>query len=105
MYGQVCFLFWKGENPFLRLTQLWVSPLYLFIYLYLLFIYSHVHTLFGSFLPPAPFPHALLPSPPQFQAVPILSLSLILLKKRHKHNKEDKAFLLVELGIAIQKYS
>jgi hypothetical protein len=28
-----------------------------------------------------------------------------LLKKRHKHNKEDKAFLLVELRIAIQKYS
>jgi hypothetical protein len=27
------------------------------------------------------------------------------LKKRHKHNKEDKAFLLVELRIAIQKYS
>jgi hypothetical protein len=26
-----------------------------------------------------------------------------LLKKRHKHNKEDKVFLLVELRIAIQK--
>jgi hypothetical protein len=25
----------------------------------LLFIYSHVHTLFGSFLPPAPGPHSL----------------------------------------------
>jgi hypothetical protein len=25
-----------------------------------------------------------------------LPLSLILLKKRHKHNKEDKAFLLVK---------
>jgi hypothetical protein len=29
--------------------------IYLFIYL-LLFIYSHVHTLFGSFLHPAPHP-------------------------------------------------
>jgi hypothetical protein len=28
-----------------------------------------------------------------------------LLKKRHKPNKEDKAFLLVELRIATQKYS
>jgi hypothetical protein len=28
-----------------------------------------------------------------------------LLKKRHKPHKEDKAFLLVELRIAIQKYS
>jgi hypothetical protein len=27
-----------------------------------------------------------------------------LLKKRHKHNKEDKAFLLVDLRIAIQKH-
>jgi hypothetical protein len=38
-----------------------------------------------------------------FQAVPVLPLSLI--KKRHKHNKEGKAFLLVELRITIQKYS
>jgi hypothetical protein len=28
-----------------------------------------------------------------------------LLKKRHKHNKEDKALLLVELRIAIQRDS
>jgi hypothetical protein len=42
----------------------------------------------GHFSPhPVPFPH------PHFQADPILPLSLILLKKRHKHNKEDKAFL------------
>jgi hypothetical protein len=31
-------------------------------------------------------------------AEPVLPLSLILLKKRHKHNKEDKAFLPVELN-------
>jgi hypothetical protein len=42
---------------------------------------------------------------PQFQAGPVLPLSLILLKKRHKHDKEDKAFLLVELRIAIQRDS
>jgi hypothetical protein len=45
------------------------------------------------------------PSPPQFQAGPVLPLWLILLKKRHKHNKKDKAFLLVELRLAIQKDS
>jgi hypothetical protein len=28
-----------------------------------------------------------------------------LLKKRHNHNKEDKAFLLVELRMAIQRDS
>jgi hypothetical protein len=76
---------------------------FLFLYFLKLFIYSHVHSLFGSF-----FPHATTPflhSHPQFQAGPVLPLSLILLKKRHKHNKEDKTFLLVELRIAIQKYS
>jgi hypothetical protein len=65
-----------------------------------LFIYSHVHTLFGSFLPSAPSPTLL--SLPRFQAEPVLPLSLILLKRRHKHNEEDKAFLLVEIRIAIQ---
>jgi hypothetical protein len=39
--------------------------------------------------------------PPQFQAGPVLFLSLVLLKKRDKHNKEDKVFLLVELRIAM----
>jgi hypothetical protein len=34
-----------------------------------------------------------------------LLLSLILLKKTHKPNKEDKAFLLVELKVAIQRDS
>jgi hypothetical protein len=67
---------------------------------FFLFIYSHVHTLFGSFLLPVPLPHPLPPFPPS-----VLPLSLILLKKRHKHNKEDKAFLLVELRIAIQRNS
>jgi hypothetical protein len=42
---------------------------------------------------------------PQFQVGPVQSLSLVLLKKRDKHNEEDKVFLLVELRIAIQKYS
>jgi hypothetical protein len=42
---------------------------------------------------------------PQFQAGPVLPLSLVLLKKRDKPNREDKVFLLVELRIAIQKYS
>jgi hypothetical protein len=44
------------------------------------------------------------PLPPHFQAEPVLPLSLILLKRRNKHNKEYKVFLLVELRIAIQVY-
>jgi hypothetical protein len=61
--------------------------------------------LFGSFLHPAPLPCPLPTYLLQFQADPVLPLSLILLKKRHKPNKEDKAFLLVELRIAIQRDS
>jgi hypothetical protein len=43
--------------------------------------------------------------PPQFQAGPVLPLSLVLLKKRGKYNNEGKVFLLAELRTAIQKYS
>jgi hypothetical protein len=34
---------------------------YFILFLNLLFIYSHVHTLFGSFLPPAPLSTPSLP--------------------------------------------
>jgi hypothetical protein len=44
-----------------------------------LFIYSHVHTLFGPFLPPAPYPLPLPFSPSHFQAEPVLPYSPILL--------------------------
>jgi hypothetical protein len=45
---------------------------------------------------PSPSPSPTPCSSPHFQADPVLPLSLILLKKRHKHNKEDKAFLLLK---------
>jgi hypothetical protein len=61
------------------------------------FIHMCIHCLGHFSTLPSSLPH--------FQAGPVLSLSLILLKKRHKHNKEDKAFLLVELRIAIQRDS
>jgi hypothetical protein len=51
-----------------------------------------VHTLFGSFLPCDPPPPPSPSFPPQFQAGPVLPLSLVLLKKRDKHNKEDSDF-------------
>jgi hypothetical protein len=71
---------------------------------FFLFFYSHVHTLFGPFLP-MPVPPPSCPFPHQFQAGPVLPLLLVLLKKSDKPNKEDKVFLLVELRIAMQKYS
>jgi hypothetical protein len=48
------------------------------------------------------------PSPlhhPHFQAEPVLPFSTILLKSRHKNNKKDIVFLLVEIRIAIQRDS
>jgi hypothetical protein len=49
-----------------------------------------MHTFLGHFYPLFPCPSL----PDRICS----ALSLILLKKRHKHNKEKKAFLLVELG-------
>jgi hypothetical protein len=45
-----------------------------------------------------PYPHPLPTTPPCFQAEPVLPY-LILWKRRHKHNKKDKAFLLVGIRI------
>jgi hypothetical protein len=98
-----------GCNPFLsdkdycpQTTIEWVGRGHSFFLLlkFLLFIYSHVRTLFGSSPPPSPPPapscSPSLPLPPPFQAEPVLPLSLILLKRGHKHNKKDKVFLLVK---------
>jgi hypothetical protein len=68
---------------------------YLFIDWLIDFYYSFIHMCI----------HCLGHLPPQAQASPVLPLSLVLLKKRDKHNKEDKGFLFLELRIAIQKYS
>jgi hypothetical protein len=55
-------------------------------FLFFFFYYSYVHTMLGSFLPPAPTPSltthsapSLSPPPPQYPAETILSLFLILL--------------------------
>jgi hypothetical protein len=60
------------------------------IYYYYLFIHMCIHCL-GHFSP-LPF----FPLPPHFQEETVLPLSLILLKRRHKYNKEDKEILLVK---------
>jgi hypothetical protein len=52
----------------------------------LLFIYSHVHTLLGHFFPLL-LSLNFCPLRPQFQAGPVLPLSLVLLKKRVKPSK------------------
>jgi hypothetical protein len=80
----ICFFVFQGRS----LLILFFLKFYLFTCAYIVWVISS----------PTPFF-------PLFQAEPVLSLSLILLKRRHKHNKEDKAFLLVELRIAIQKDS
>jgi ribosomal protein RSM22 (predicted rRNA methylase) len=75
-----------------QVIVLFVIVVHLFTFAYIVWVIS------------PPCPHT-LPCPSQFQAGLVLPLSLILLKKRHKHNKEDKAFLLVELRIVIQRDS
>jgi hypothetical protein len=74
----------------------------MFLFHFVIIIYSRVCILFGSFLHAVPFPHVLHPTH-HIQAEPVWPLSLILLKRRHKHNKENKVFLLVDLRIAIQR--
>jgi hypothetical protein len=64
-----------------------------------------VYTFFGSFPSPAPAPSLSSHTPFCFQAEPVLPLSLILFKRRYKHNKKDKVFLPVDLRTAIQKDS
>jgi hypothetical protein len=73
--------------------------IYLFVFIHL-FTYAYIVWVISPPDPPQSAPH-----PPGFQAEPVLPLSLILLKRRHKHKKKDKAFLLVELRVAIQRDS
>jgi hypothetical protein len=68
--------------------------------LFLKFIYLYVHTLFGAFLPPAPLPFPLPPSP----SLPGRTCSALFFNFM-SNNKKDKAFLLVEIRIAIQSDS
>jgi hypothetical protein len=72
------------------------AKFYLHIFL---FIYVDAHALFGPFLP-------LDPHSASLPGKAVLPLSLILLKRRQKINalKKDKAFLLVEIRIAIQRF-
>jgi hypothetical protein len=90
-----------GKHILLYLLQRLTDVFYLFIYLY-----SFIHMCINWVIsPPCPSLPLSPLFPPQFQEGPVLPLSLVLLKKRDKRNKEDKVFLLVELRIAIQKYS
>jgi hypothetical protein len=55
---------------------------------FLWFFYSNVCNCLGHL-------NSLLPTHTHFQAESVLPLSLIVLNRRHKDNKEDKAFLLL----------
>jgi hypothetical protein len=53
---------------------------------YFFFVYSYVHTIFGSFLllTSHPLPSPPIPPTPDFQAETVLPLSVILLKREYK---------------------
>jgi hypothetical protein len=102
------------QNMILLISASWIAKitgvshqrppkhfLFLFLIIHLFTCAYIVWVISPPCLTSLPFP----PFPPHFQTEPVLPLSLILLKKRHKYNKEDKVFLLVELRIAIQKDS
>jgi hypothetical protein len=85
--GHLCSLLspWKALSPsnYMVFFPMFVvscssqrSTLNSFFLIFLLFIYSHVHTLFGSFLPPAPLPHLLTPSPLSSMQVLYTAVSL-----------------------------
>jgi hypothetical protein len=98
-----CFVF--HHSLFKKFSKYYLVKI-LFIFYFILFV--HLFTcayIVWVISPPCPPPPPFPCSPPQFQAGPVLPLWLILLKKRHKNNKKDKAFLLVELRRAIQKDS
>jgi hypothetical protein len=77
------------------MSILFVVVVHLFTCAYIVWVIS----------PPCPL---LPPFPPLSPSVSGRSHSALItdfVEKRHKHNKEDKAFLLVELRIATQKDS
>jgi hypothetical protein len=76
--------------------------LYLFNFL---FFYSHVHTLFRPFLHPVLCCLPLTPIFPCLQAEPVFNFLQFCGREDISNNKKGRAFLLVEIRIAIQKYS
>jgi hypothetical protein len=76
----------------------------LFIYLFIIHLFTSAYIVW-VISPPNLLPRPTHLQTPHFQVEPVLPLSLILLKRRHKHNKKDKVFLLIELKIAIQRDS
>jgi hypothetical protein len=92
-------MFHSGKKLYLVLDVLLCQSVAGFFF----FIHSYVHTFLGSFLPPQTLPYP--STSPFFQAEPVLPFSPNLLKRRHKHNKKDIAFLLVEIRTPIQRDS
>jgi hypothetical protein len=74
-------------------------------FIFYFFIYSYVHTLFGPFLPPSPCPLPLrstLLTSRQNLFCPLLQFCW---RENISNNKKGKAFLLVEIRIAVQRDS
>jgi hypothetical protein len=63
---------------FSLLSYFFIYSFLIFLFFFLLFIYSHVHTLFGSFLPPAP----LLP-PSSLSSRKVLFISFVEEKRQY----------------------
>jgi hypothetical protein len=68
------------------------------------FIHLCIHCL-GNFSPLPPSPTLFPPSPPHFQAEPVLPYLYFCQREDISNNKKDKAFLLVDIRAAIQRDS
>jgi hypothetical protein len=81
-----------------------LEALFFFFFAFLKFIYSFVHTLFGPFLPPDPFSLS-LPLTPSLPGRTCSALFSNFVEEKTQAIIKKKAFLLVEIRIAIQRDS
>jgi hypothetical protein len=82
----ICFCISRSLRYIIRF--LFESFCFLFFIIHLFMCAYIVWVISSPWLLPPPFPSF----PPHFQAELVLPLSLILLKRRHKHSKKDSVF-------------
>jgi hypothetical protein len=93
------------DTSFESISQ-WQYNAFLSFFFFKFLIYSYVHTIFGSFLPPSPTP--CFTSPP-YTPLPLATRQTLFCpylyfcwRESISNNRKEQRFLLVEIRIAIQ---